>query len=94
MFEEVGWIMKENVESENGNEKNEYDPLTLAYLRPSLKEDTSNPPSSSSLYEIAIVRRFDFSAKLQRMITLTKNLNEPYFKAFCKGSPEKIKTTL
>lgn len=25
------------------------------------------------------------------MSTLTKNVNEPYFKAFCKGSPEKIK---
>lgn len=25
------------------------------------------------------------------MSTIVKNVNEPYFKAFCKGSPEKIK---
>ena len=25
------------------------------------------------------------------MSTITKNVNEPYFKAFCKGSPERIK---
>lgn len=26
-----------------------------------------------------------------RMSTLVKNVNEPYYKVFCKGSPEKIK---
>ncbi len=26
-----------------------------------------------------------------RMSTLVKNVNEPFFKAFCKGSPEKLK---
>ena len=44
-----------------------------------------------SHYEIGIIRRFDFTSKLMRMSTLVKNVNEPYFKAFCKGSPEKIK---
>jgi magnesium-transporting ATPase (P-type) len=44
-----------------------------------------------SHYELGIVRRFDFTSKLMRMSTLVKNVNEPYFKGFCKGSPEKIK---
>jgi len=44
-----------------------------------------------SHYEIGIIRRFDFTSKLMRMSTLVKNVNDPYFKAFCKGSPEKIK---
>ncbi len=44
-----------------------------------------------SHYEIGIIRRFDFTSKLMRMSTLVKNVNEPYFKGFCKGSPEKIK---
>jgi len=44
-----------------------------------------------SHYELGIIRRFDFTSKLMRMSTLVKNVNEPYFKAFCKGSPEKIK---
>ena len=38
-----------------------------------------------------IVKRFDFSSKLQRMTTISKNRNENYFKAFCKGSPEKLR---
>ena len=42
-------------------------------------------------YELAIVRRFDFSSKLQRMSTLVKNLNKPNFTCYCKGSPEKLK---
>jgi len=44
-----------------------------------------------SHYELGIVRRFDFSSKLMRMSALVKNVNEPYYKVFCKGSPEKIK---
>ena len=44
-----------------------------------------------SHYELGIVRRFDFTSKLMRMSTLVKNVNEPYYKVFCKGSPEKIK---
>ena len=42
-------------------------------------------------YELGIVRRFDFSSKLQRMSTLVKNLSHPNFVCYCKGSPEKIK---
>ena len=42
-------------------------------------------------YELCIVRRFDFFPKLQRMSVITKNVNENYYKAFCKGSPEKLR---
>ena len=42
-------------------------------------------------YELGIVRRFDFVPKLQRMSVITKNVNENYYKVFCKGSPEKLK---
>ena len=42
-------------------------------------------------YEIAIVKRFDFSSKLQRMTIIGKNLDENFFKTYCKGSPEKIR---
>lgn len=45
----------------------------------------------SNHYELGIVRRFEFSSKLQRMSVIVKNANESYYKAFCKGSPEKIK---
>ena len=96
MFESVGWIMKENINS--GNENN-YNPLVLDYIRPKCEEDLEVPFQDNYLveeklktrYEIAIVKRFDFSSKLQRMTIIGKNLNEKFFKAYCKGSPEKIR---
>ena len=98
MFEEVGWIMKENVDSGTEGEKQEqYDPLILAYLRPNIEDNMTNRSkdintSFSSIYELALLRRFDFSSKLQRMTTITKSINESFFKAFCKGSPEKVRS--
>ena len=42
-------------------------------------------------YELSIIRRFGFDYLNQRLTVLVKNLNQNYFKIFCKGSPEKIK---
>ena len=42
-------------------------------------------------YELSIIRRFSFDYANQRLSVLVKNLNNNYFKIFCKGSPEKIK---
>ena len=96
MFESTEWIMKEN--SNSGNEINA-NPLVLNYIRPKCEEDIEVPFQDNnnveeklkSRYEIGIVKRFDFSSKLQRMTIIGKNLNENHFKAFCKGSPEKIR---
>ena len=96
MFEALGWIMKEN--DSNDGEKN-LDPLVLNYIRPNTEEDMeirlqnndTNIESLKGKYALGIVKRFDFSSKLQRMTTISKNINEDYFKAFCKGSPEKVK---
>ena len=104
MFQSCGWVLKENVEN-----KNNYDSLVLAYVRPKsevdihtkltdnikAEETSDNPKTEDQIlkehYELGIVRRFDFSSKLQRMTTLVKDQNEKFFKAFCKGSPEKVK---
>ena len=96
MFESVGWVMKENDNTGNNNNSN---PLVINYIRPKCEEDVVVPFQDNynveeklkSRYEIAIVKRFDFSSKLQRMTVIGKNLNENFFKVFCKGSPEKIK---
>ena len=96
MFEALGWIMKENDAAKG---ESNLDPLVLNYIRPNAEEDIemrlqNNDTILESLkgkYGIGIVKRFDFSSKLQRMTTISKNINEDYFKAFCKGSPEKIK---
>ena len=42
-------------------------------------------------YELSIIRRFNFDYANQRLSVLVKNMNNNYFKIFCKGSPEKIK---
>jgi cation-transporting ATPase 13A3/4/5 len=92
MFEALGWYMKEN-DSNNG------DPLVLNYIRPNTEEDLNTPLQNNEAnidnlkgkYHLGIVKRFDFSSKLQRMTTISKNINENYFKAFCKGSPEKVR---
>lgn len=41
-------------------------------------------------YELVIIKRYDFSSKLQRMSVICKNPSEDIFKIFSKGSPEKI----
>ena len=96
MFEALGWIMKENDAAKG---ESNLDPLVLNYIRPNTEEDIeirlqNNDAILESLkgkYGIGIVKRFDFSSKLQRMTTISKNIHEDYFKAFCKGSPEKVK---
>ena len=99
MFEALDWIMKEN-DSSNGEQND--DPLVLNYIRPKNEEDIEirlqNNKQNNNIrekikerYELGIVKRFDFSSKLQRMTTISKNINEDYFKAFCKGSPEKLR---
>jgi cation-transporting ATPase 13A2 len=41
-------------------------------------------------YELAIVKRFDFESKLQRMSVIVKNNIDSTFRAYVKGSPEKV----
>ena len=80
-------------------------PFTLGFYRPN--EDLLNQYSSkklkldnkvdedlqsiNSLYQLDLIKRFDFVSKLQRMSVLVKNAKEDYFKVYCKGSPEKIR---
>ena len=95
MFEASGWTLNENLENQDN-----YDSLISTYIRPSQEKDLKDKLASmdsdedflfKTHYELGIIRRFDFSSKLQRMSVIVKNVNEPYFKVFCKGSPEKIK---
>ena len=96
MFEALGWTMKEN-DSSNGEQNS--DPLVLNYITPTKEENMEIKIQNNEdminkfkgKYALGIVKRFDFSSKLQRMTTISKNINENFFKAFCKGSPEKLK---
>ena len=69
--------------------------MISTFVRPAMEEDLDTKVNRlenddeidkviAGHYEIGIVKRFDFSSKLQRMSVLTKNVNEPFFKCFVK----------
>lgn len=96
MFESTGWILEDNNE-------NKFDELVLAVVKPDLK--SLPPPNKANEFdsiaqsliqnefqnEIGIIRRFEFSSKLQRMSVIVKNLKENTFRLHIKGSPEKLR---
>lgn len=103
MFESTGWeLLEEPEDTDNYDPRittyvrpKEEQTLTdkLAGLGGLLK-DPNNEEIKNRMadhYELGIVRRFDFSSKLQRMSTLVKNLNQQNFTCYVKGSPEKIR---
>ena len=104
MFESTGWeLLEEPEDTDNYDSRittyvrpKEEQTLTykLAGLGGLLK-DPNNEEIKNRMadhYELGIVRRFDFSSKLQRMSTLVKNLNQQQkFTCYVKGSPEKIR---
>ena len=53
--------------------------------------DLSQNGAKDANYQLALVRRFDFSSKLQRMSVIVKNFIDQTFKAYVKGSPERIR---
>ena len=52
--------------------------------------DESDHLASHGPYKSALIRRFDFSSQLQRMSTICKSEFDQEYRAFVKGSPEKI----
>ena len=106
MFESSGWTLHENsAEQEEKTSHNmistfvrpgQEEDLQTKIQR--IKEQQLGPNEIDEIdrvmedhYELGIVRRFDFVPKLQRMSVITKNVNENFYKVFCKGSPEKLK---
>jgi cation-transporting ATPase 13A2 len=83
------------------------DELILAYVRPptaspeyknqradsllSMSDASSMNGDDGKNYQIALIRRFDFSSKLQRMSVIVKNFMNSSFRSYVKGSPEKIR---
>ena len=91
MFDWTGWIMEDNNE-------NKFDELILAVVKPrQVSENMDFESLKKSLInnnlpdQIGIIRRFDFSSKLQRMSVIVRNLSEDKFRLYVKGSPEKMR---
>lgn len=90
MFEWTGWVMEDNNE-------NKFDELVLAVVKAKQEEQLDFDNLKMSLInntlpdQIGIIRRFEFSSKLQRMSVVVRNLNEDKFRVYVKGSPEKMR---
>lgn len=91
MFEWTGWLIEDNNE-------NKFDELILSILKPKSNFETNdfdkvkeNFMNDNFPNEIAIIRRFEFSSKLQRMSVVVRNINENKFRLHVKGSPEVIR---
>lgn len=84
-----------NVIEENPSEK--FDNIVLAIVKPDEKMGVEKQKTNDadgldvSDNELGIIRRFDFSSKLQRMSVIVKRLDENGFRLHAKGSPEKIR---
>ncbi|KAL4494291.1 hypothetical protein ABPG73_018810 [Tetrahymena malaccensis] len=92
MFEATEWeLIEQNL--------SEYTELVLAVVKSTNRDlveeqkikQQFNQKSSQNI-KLGIVKRFEFSSKLQRMSTIVKNLdfNTEFYKLYVKGSPEKI----
>jgi cation-transporting ATPase 13A3/4/5 len=53
--------------------------------------EISDKKSKEPTYQLALVRRYDFSSKLQRMSVIVRNFLDQSFRTFVKGSPERIR---
>ena len=94
MFESTGWQLEENYEN--------YDDFLLGVVTPPQKQPVAKTDfqkvkqnlESETLQgnpQIGIIKRFEFSSRLQRMSVIVKNMNEVRFRVHVKGAPEKLR---
>eukprot|EP01022_Parablepharisma_sp_SALTPOND_P025544 TRINITY_DN598_c0_g1_i1.p2 TRINITY_DN598_c0_g1~~TRINITY_DN598_c0_g1_i1.p2 ORF type:complete len:979 (+),score=86.34 TRINITY_DN598_c0_g1_i1:10743-13679(+) len=88
MFNNTGWILDE---PEAGDDFGE---MISAFVMPNERQRnydwTKDSEDSLKPYQLGIIRRFDFTSKLQRMSVIVQNLRDSKYRLFTKGSPEKI----
>ncbi len=89
MFNATGWILDEP--EVGGDDPNE---MISAFVMPNEKQRNydwaEEGGENVKPYQLGIVRRFDFTSKLQRMSVIVQNLRDAKYRLFAKGSPEKI----
>lgn len=81
MFEATKWTLEEN------HAQNFDNIVTARVISPVYQGKTGTTIQK----DVGIIRKFEFSSKLQRMSVVVKNLNEQGFKMHIKGSPEKVR---
>jgi cation-transporting ATPase 13A3/4/5 len=91
MFSASGWILDEpDADAGDPNE------LISTFVMPNTQQQdfdwsTFRRRDSPYPYQLGIVRRFEFTSKLQRMSVLVQNLRELKYRVYTKGAPEKMR---
>ena len=80
MLEDTDWQL---VEDADGNAKLGGDDIMLAFVHPRGEADPQR-------HGLAIIKRYDFESKLQRMSVIVKYRRDQQYRAYVKGSPEKV----
>ena len=83
MFESTKWILDETISQDK------FDQLIICTIKSPLS--ASGNGSDNKQKEIAIFKRFEFAAKLQRMSVIVKDSTENNFCIYVKGAPETIR---
>ncbi|KAJ2779083.1 hypothetical protein H4R18_004211 [Coemansia javaensis] len=101
MFQSTGWILEESddgdVASVVGYRKSTKAPMPVpAVVRPPHSErftlrGAAGPLANANVYELGIIRTFDFSAALRRQCVVAKRLGARYNEVYVKGAPEAIR---
>ncbi|KAJ2162638.1 hypothetical protein GGF46_000511 [Coemansia sp. RSA 552] len=66
-------------------------PVPAVVRPPTSERFTLDPAGNSNVYELGIIRTFDFSAALRRQSVIAKRLGARYNEVYVKGAPEAIR---
>ncbi|KAJ2559165.1 hypothetical protein EV175_000463 [Coemansia sp. RSA 1933] len=66
-------------------------PVPVVVRPPSSERFTLDGASGANVYELGIIRTFDFSASLRRQAVIAKRLGARYNEVYVKGAPEAIR---
>ncbi|KAJ1860752.1 hypothetical protein LPJ73_001246 [Coemansia sp. RSA 2703] len=83
MFEATGWELEEQADDAPG--------AAVPVVRPPGTQRFSLDGGATSVYELGIVRTFDFSAALRRQSVVARRLGARYSEAYVKGAPEAVR---
>ncbi|KAJ2235116.1 hypothetical protein IWW45_002868, partial [Coemansia sp. RSA 485] len=102
MFEATGWVFEEQEGEEAvGNPQVKLSsaavgrtaamPVPAVVRPPNTDRFTLDGAGGTNVYELGIIRTFDFSAALRRQSVVTKRLGARYNEVYVKGAPEAIR---
>jgi len=87
MFKSTNWVIDETEETNQAT-----DEFSLSSYYPKEINEVKNSGENRPFYQLGIIKRFDFSPKLQCMSVISKNPFDDSLVGFVKGSPERIQS--